>query len=237
MADRDTAAAGNEGRSVAIAHQRLRDAILSGRIPAGPTSQVALAALLGVGRTPLRESIRMLQREGLVIPEPNRRLRIAELSPADAEELYVMRIALESTAIQITVAGIDSGGIAELEGLLAQISHYMRNQDGAGMRRPHRDFHRALVAGAGPRVGASIDSLFDHAERYRVAFGATSPEVWRRRHAEHRAILDAVATADARGAARLLVGHYGETARLVFAGLDPNYRAGRLEAATELLTD
>jgi DNA-binding GntR family transcriptional regulator len=86
-----------DGLNVAVVHDQLRQAILRGDVPPGPaTSQLVLARELGVGRTPLREALRMLQSEGLVISEPNRRVRIAELSIADAEELYVMRILLEA---------------------------------------------------------------------------------------------------------------------------------------------
>jgi DNA-binding GntR family transcriptional regulator len=69
-----------DGQHVAVVHDRLRAAILLGELPAGQTtSQVTLARDLDVGRTPLREALRMLQREGLVVSEPNRRVRIAEL--------------------------------------------------------------------------------------------------------------------------------------------------------------
>src|ERR671923_2666709 len=97
MASSVKPAATRDGQNVAAVHEQLRDAILRGEIPAGEaTSQVTLARQLDVGRTPLREALRMLQREGLVISEPNRRVRVAELSSDDAEELYVMRIALEA---------------------------------------------------------------------------------------------------------------------------------------------
>jgi len=87
----------NSGQSFVAVHTRLRAAILSGEIPEGATtSQAMLAERFGVGRTPLREALRMLQREGLVISQPNHRVRIAELSSEDAEELYIMRIALEA---------------------------------------------------------------------------------------------------------------------------------------------
>ena len=92
-----------DGHNVANVHERLRRDILSGEIPAGETSQLALARELEVGRTPLREALRMLQHEGLVISEPNRRVRVAELSAADVEQLYSMRIALEAMAVQVTV--------------------------------------------------------------------------------------------------------------------------------------
>jgi DNA-binding GntR family transcriptional regulator len=224
-----------DGQNVSQVHDRLREEILSGAIPAGETSQVALARQLEVGRTPLREALRMLQHEGLVISEPNRRVRIAELSPGDAEELYVMRSALEAVAIQITVPTMGSEGIADLEGLGAQMDHYMRNHDAVGMRGPHRAFHNRLVIGAGERVAREIALLFDHAERYRVAFGATTPEIWEQRRAEHRAIIDAATRGDGPAAAHALMEHYARTAALIFSGLDPEYNPARLRIALESL--
>src|SRR5919112_1940186 len=178
-----------DGQHVALVHDRLRDAILRGVLPAGQTtSQVTLARDLDVGRTPLREALRMLQREGLVVSEPNRRVRIAGLSSADAEELYVMRIALEAVAIRITVPTLTSTDFAELEGLMAQMDHYMRTEDRPGLRAPHRAFHDRLVRDSGERVTITIGQLFDHAERYRLAYGAATPQPREQRPAEHRAI-------------------------------------------------
>jgi hypothetical protein len=147
-----------DGRHVALVHDRLRDAILRGELPAGQTrSQVTLARDLDVGRTPLREALRMLQ-EGLVVSEPNRRVRVTELSSADAEALYVMRIALEAVAIRITVPTLTSTDIAEL-----------------GLRVPHRAFHDRRVSAAGERVIISIGQLFDHGERYRLRLRGDDP--------------------------------------------------------------
>jgi DNA-binding GntR family transcriptional regulator len=218
-----------DGQHVALVHDRLRDAILRGELPAGQTtSQVTLARDLDVGRTPLREALRMLQREGLVVSEPNRRVRIAGLSSSDAEELYVMRIALEVVAIRITVPTLSSTDIAELEGYMAQMDHYMRAEDRYGLRVPHRAFHDRLVRGAGERVAITIGQLFDHAERYRLAYGATTQVRWDHRRAEHRAILDAAAAGDADLAARHLAEHYAQTAALIFAAIDPAHDLARL---------
>jgi GntR family transcriptional regulator, rspAB operon transcriptional repressor len=218
-----------DGQNVAIVHERLRRDILSGEIPAGARrAQLALARELGVGRTPLREALRMLQHEGLVISEPNRRVRVADLSPDDAEQLYAMRIALEAMAVRVTVPALGSRGIAELEGLLAQMDHYMRNRDHAGLRNPHRAFHARLVAGAGERTTTTIALLFDHAERYRRAFGGATQELWDQRSLEHRGIVDAATTGDPDLTIHRLLEHYLRTSALVFAGLDPTFEPHRL---------
>src|SRR3954470_13773155 len=201
------ATSARDGQHVAMVHERLRDAILRGEIEAGlTTSQTALAKELDAGRTPLREALRMLQREGLVISEPNRRVRIADLSSDDAEELYIMRIALECVAIRITVPALTSDDFAALEGYMAQMEHYMKDDDLRGLRTPHLAFHNLLVSGAGPRVSQEIEQLFDHAERYRLRWGMKS--VWAERSAEHRAILEAAAARDQDQAALRLAEHY-----------------------------
>jgi len=221
-----------DGQHVAIVHERLRDAILQGEIEAGATtSQTALAKQLDAGRTPLREALRMLQREGLVISEPNRRVRIAELSSDDAEELYIMRIAIECVAIRITVPTLISDDFAALEGYMAQMDHYMRADDMRGWRTPHLAFHNLLVAGAGPRVTEEIDRLFDHAERYRLRWGVTG--IWEDRAAEHRSIIDAAADGDQDRAALRLAEHYARTASLIFAGIDPDHDLARLRTTME----
>lgn len=219
-----------DGQHVALVHERLRNAILRGEIEPGATkSQTALAEQLNAGRTPLREALRMLQREGLVISEPNRRVRIADLSSDDAEELYLMRIALECVAIRITVPTLTSDDFAAAEGYMAQMDHYMKGHDLLGWNGPHLAFHNLLVAGAGPRVGEEIRRLFDHAERYRLHWGVTTS--WPQRAAEHRAIVEAAAAGDQELAARRLAEHYATTATVVFEGLDPDHDLARLRTA------
>jgi GntR family transcriptional regulator, rspAB operon transcriptional repressor len=216
-----------DGQSVADVHERLRTAILRGEIEAGATiSQGLLASEFGVGRTPLREALRMLQREGLVISEPNRQVRIARLSAADAEELHVMRIALETVAVRITVPALRSRDLAELEGYLAQMDHYRKADDEAGFRTPHRAFHHLLIAGSGRRVSEQIGELADHSERYRLRFGGLGR--WDDRRAQHRAILDAAAAHDPELAARRLAVHHALAASLVLGALDPEHDLGRL---------
>jgi GntR family transcriptional regulator, rspAB operon transcriptional repressor len=220
------------GLSVSSIHGQLRDAILRGEIAPGEvTTQVHLAELLGVGRNPLREALRILEREGLVVSAPNHRVRVAGLSADDAEDIYVVRIPLEVTAIRLTVPRLKSADIADLEGLLAQIKHYLSQSDLRGIRIPHRAFHQRLVDGAGERGRAIIGELFDHAERYRMFYTGGTEESWAARTPEHRAILDAAAAGDADAAAYHLAAHYLQTAARVFAAIDPTHDLDRLWSA------
>ena len=216
-----------DGHNVADVHDRLRTAILHGDLAPGTSvSQAQLTADFGAGRTPLREALRLLQREGLVIAEPNRQIRIATLSADDFEELSIARLALEAVAIRITVPTLTTADIAELEGAMAQMEHYHKTGDQAGVRGPHRAFHATLVAAAGPRVRSEIAELADHAERYRVRFDAFGS--WDDRRAEHRTILDAAAAGDPDRSADRLAEHYARTAALVLEALDADHDRSRL---------
>lgn len=221
-----------DGQHVAIAYERLRNAILTGEIAAGDApSQVALAEELGLSRTPLREAVRLLEREGLIVSEPNRRARVAEFSIADLEELYLTRISLESVAIRITVPTLGPEDFGDIEGLMAQMDHYARMGDWGRAESPHLAFHTRLFRGAGTRVSGQLVQLAEHAARYRFAWGQADPGNWETRRAEHRAIVDAAAAGDTALAAERLVAHYARTALVVMAALDAGHEPRSLLTA------
>jgi DNA-binding GntR family transcriptional regulator len=224
-----------DGQNVDVVHDQLRDAILRGDLePGQELSQVPLAAQMGVSRTPLREALRMLQREGLVEANPNRSYRVAGFSLPDLEELYVSCIPLEAIAIRLTVSKLQSADLAVLEGDMAQMAHYADAHDVDGWELPHRDFHRRLTAGAGPRLGELLDQLSDHAGRYRRVYLGSADRAWQAAAFEHRAILDACRAGDAGEAAARLAGHLATTAFRVLEILDPTYEAVKLRLAVEV---
>jgi DNA-binding GntR family transcriptional regulator len=221
------------GETGALVYEQLRSAILSGELRAGDEiAQVDLAKRLGAGRTPLREALRILKEEGLVSSEPNRRVAIAEFSIEDLEELYVVRITLEATAVLDTVPTLSPEQIGRLEGLIATMTHFASQNDFERFQPPHREFHATLVSATGPRMTRLISQLSDHAERYRRAYmnWGSSRDVYDMASAEHRAILDAASQGQAELTVDRLIGHYMRTAQGVFAKLDPNYEPRRLLA-------
>lgn len=206
---------------------RVREAILEGEIaPGSAMSQVALADGLGVSRTPLREALRMLQSEGLVDAQANRRVTVRPISASDVEQIVVMRVSLEAEAIRLSVDRLAPEDIAALEGRLAEMTHFAEAKDYARWTRPHNAFHRALTAPAGPRVNALLQTLSDHFERYRRVHIARSPKAWLT--AGHREILDAAKKRDRELAGRLIAGHLSATAFDVTELLEPGYEPARL---------
>jgi DNA-binding GntR family transcriptional regulator len=197
-------------QSVEHVHRMIRESILDGSLTPGETmSQVALADELGVSRTPLREALRMLQGEGLILSEPNRRVRVAPLSLADVEELYAIRIPLEVTALRLSLPRMTPEDIADLEGYMAAMAHFAAADDYARWYVPHQAFHRGLTQRAGARFDALLVQLFDHAERYRrMHFG---PKFSTQSTTDHREILDACKAQDAELASALLGRHLART--------------------------
>jgi DNA-binding GntR family transcriptional regulator len=206
---------------------RVRDAILEGELAPGTVmSQVSLAGELGVSRTPLREALRLLQSEGLVDAQANRRVTVTPISATDVEELVVMRVALETEAIRLSVERLEPEDIASLEGSVAQMAHFAKEKDYPRWQEPHNMFHRGLTAPAGARINALLGQLSDHFERYRRVHIARSPKAWLT--AGHREILDAAKTGDRELSARLLAGHLSATAFGVMELLEPGYEPARL---------
>jgi DNA-binding GntR family transcriptional regulator len=240
LGDTDNGAAERQG--VGAIRDRLRKAIVTGELgPDTVSTQTQLADALGVSRTPLREALRMLELEGLIVRETNRRFRIAGFSLDDLEELYIMRISLEVSALRVTLPTFTHADHAELEGLMAQMQRFAHVRDWEGFQQPHRTFHMRLVDGVGPRVGEQLRRLWDHASRYRAAYavvvGSTQPDDgWALRRAEHRALLDAVEEGDVDAATAILASHYARTALDIAGRVDSSNGMERLRTILEAQT-
>jgi len=217
----------SNGRNTEAVYERVRGAILEGEIAPGATmSQVALADELGISRTPLREALRMLQSEGLVEAERNRRVRVAPVSPVDLEELCIMRVTLEAEAIRLAVPRMTAEDLARLEGSMAEMAHFAEAKDYRRWTVPHQAFHRGLTAPAGDRFTGVLGQLFDHAERYRRLHIGHGPSAWATK--DHRNILDACKAGDREAAGRLLAEHFARTGFEVIDQLASDYEPVRL---------
>jgi DNA-binding GntR family transcriptional regulator len=224
-----TSPGASRGKSEPV-YDRVRTAILDAELaPGSIMSQVSLAQQLEISRTPLREALRMLQSEGLIEAEPNRRVRVAPISAADLEELWIIRVTLETEALRLSLPRMTADDIAHLEGSMAEMAHYAETKDYRRWGAPHRRFHRLLTGHAGDRLNALLDQLFDHAERYRRMHIGHGPSAWAT--AGHREILDACKGGDREGAGSRLASHLARTAFEVSEMLDPEYDPALLREA------
>jgi DNA-binding GntR family transcriptional regulator len=224
--------------NTATIHRELRAAILQGRVPPGAElSQVKIAEDFGVSRGPVREALRLLEREGLVEAELNRRVRVTPLSPDDLEELYALRIVNEAFGIRTSVPHLTGEELASLHADIEEMSalaHIDVSKWEAGVSEweaVHRRFHHSLVAYSGTRIVRLIDQLYDHAERYRMAYVAQGPRAWSQGEAEHREIVAACEARDPAEAAAALARHLARTASSVLMQVAPDHEPSVVRSA------
>lgn len=205
------------------AYQRMRRAILEGEYEAGePLFEVHLATAMGMSRTPVREALKVLARDGLVEVVPSRGYIVQRRSLEDLRELFELRESLEGMAARCAALRATAEEVEELEALCAR---YALEQDWVQWARIGTAFHSLLLTAArNTRLLATLDSLrgqIVHSRRSVLRNDA------RRRDAairEHRAILEAVKAQDpaaAEAAAR-------EHVRLSYEATLHSYQRGGL---------
>jgi DNA-binding GntR family transcriptional regulator len=217
-------------------YSSLRESILNGALSPGESlSQVQLANQLGVSRGPLREAVRMLQREGLVEAEVNRRGRVSSFSIDDLEQLYAMRIVHESLAIRINVPRFTKRDIDALRGCLRRMDA-LAGHDLRQWQAVDREFHFTLLAHAGERLMRTIRELYDHADRYRWLYIKGVPRALTIAADEHKSIFDACVDGNAAQAAAELARHLARTALTVLTHHAPEHDPTTVRAAIRLAT-
>ncbi len=217
-------------------HSRLRQMILNGTMRAGTVlSQVQLAQELGVSRTPLREALRMLQEEGLILAEYNHRVRVADLDIGELEAFYANRIMQEALGIALTIPRLTQAEIDELARTLEQMHQASERRDTDVFEEGNLRFHSLLSAHAGERMQAHIIRAIDASERYRRIKLETVARAWEVAEAEHTAIFVACRERNVDAAVEHLTRHLARTALTLIAQVDPTYEPVAVRTALRLL--
>ncbi|MGB3388416.1 MAG: GntR family transcriptional regulator [Pseudaminobacter sp.] len=189
----------------------LREAILSGRLKAGSrVRQEELAEEFGISRIPVREALRRLESEGLMILVPNSGAWVSKLDRAECIEIYKVRERLEPLAISESTVRLASETIERMEDLAIQIE---RSDDPDTFLRLDREFHLLSYEGANmPHLTQMIHRFWNSTQQYRRAFTATAGQAGMAAvHHEHRLIVDALQRRDAEQSALVLYGHIRRT--------------------------
>lgn len=178
-------------------YDHLKQAILAGEIQPGERLlETRLAESLGVSRIPVREAIRTLAREGLIVVFPRRGVYASTLSPTDIDEVYRVRAVLEGLAARLAAEQRGGGQLERLDAVLAQMRQQVERDDSDGLFATGRDFHAAVLDAAGSRQLAMLmDLMRGQVERVRLV----RMRVARRTHdvyREYEAIRDAIAAGD-----------------------------------------
>lgn len=193
-------------------YQRLRTGILSGELIAGSRLiETQLAEQLQVSRTPIREALRLLQREHLVTTDAQGAMRVALLSIEDAIQLYDCRIALEQLSVSAACHIATADQIEQIEATLQQAERAVTypSHSLTPYQLLHLDyqFHRLLAESSGNAWLVQIlDQVFDKMALLRLRTIEQNPNVLEIR-GEHRRILEAIQGRDAVAAIQAIQYH------------------------------
>jgi DNA-binding GntR family transcriptional regulator len=186
------------------AYDRLRDWILDGTLaPGEPLRDEALAEALGMSRTPIRDALRRLEEEGLVVTTATRRTYVSEVTIKQAREIYPIIGALEALAVQLALPQIDADALDAMRAANRELADALEAGDAAAATAADEAIHRAFVARCGNEelIGVLAD-LHAKIRRIERAFWGSADRTPSLR--DHEAIIAALEACDRRQAERML---------------------------------
>ncbi len=178
--------------AVDLVTAEIRRAVLTGSLAPGEQFSIRdLASQLGVSHIPIREALRRLESQGLIILRPARSAEVASLTTADLQAIYRLRYVIEPPLAGASVGRHDAAHAATLRRLLEE----SRNDEPDLAWQAHYDFHAALVHPAATQWDERVlETLWTAAERYtHLVFDPTriTEQERQRRYHTHRILLDA----------------------------------------------
>ena len=197
-------------------YYRLREMIESGSLrPGARLDEQSLADQMSVSRTPLREAIGRLAREGLIENRPYRGNFVRTFTTKQVNDLYEVRRVLEGLAVRLAVPKLSGEYLSLLRSILDDIQEALERGDIAGYGAADQRFHDALAQLAGN------ETLIESIERLRLqiqlvrSIANQDPHVVERTARERPRILAALESRDAELAARLMEEHIDGVRRAV----------------------
>jgi len=214
---------------VDAAYEALRRRILDNTYPPGhQVLEQALAEELGISRTPLREALIRLQKEGLVEVIPRHGMRVLPVSPADMKQIYEILSALESTAAELAAKRRPSDAeLAPLERASRDMAKALKADDLEAWAEADERFHRHLIELSGNRLLVeAVLNFWDRAHRVRRFTLRLRPKPVHSTK-EHVALVERIRAGDAAGANEVNRAHR-ERASVELLGILERYRFQQL---------
>ncbi len=196
----------------------IRDMIFSGDLIGGQrVPEKLLCEKLSISRTPLREALKVLASERLLILLPNRGARVARMTTADVDEMFPVMGALEGLAGEIACRRISDDEIDEIRALHYQMAaHHKRGELGEYFAANQQIHGKIMAATGNVTLGGLYASLAGRIRmaRYRANFSRTR---WDQAMTEHEEILAALAERDGPRLTKILRTHLENTCETVKA--------------------
>ena len=214
---------------VDAAYRTMRAKILDNEwAPGHRALEQELALELGMSRTPVREALIRLAKEGLVEVVPRHGMRVLPVSAADMNEIYQLLGSLEATAAELVAQGRPTArDIAPLEAASRAMDAALKADDLDAWARADEGFHRHLVELCGNRLlAATVYTFWDRAHRARMFTLRLRPTPVHSTR-EHTDLVRAIRNGDA-AAAREIHRAHRERGRHELTAILERYRLGQM---------
>lgn len=179
-----------------VVFQTLRQAILKGELQPGERlMEIKLAEALGVSRTPIREAIRKLELEGLVVMVPRKGAAVANITEKDTKDVLEVRRTLEMFAVEVACDRITEEQISRLEEAAKEFEA-SKGADLIRIAETDMKFHEIIYEATwNDRLMQMLNNLRENMYRYRIEY-LKDPHYYDSLVNEHRQILEAIKTGD-----------------------------------------
>jgi len=190
------------------AYKELKRIILEYRVPlGGKLNEGELAAALGISRTPVREAINRLEKEGLVQIFPQRGAFVVRFSEKDVFELFLIRENLEGLAARLAAERINEENLVKLESCIQGFQEPFTEKDVQRYAKEDFRFHQTIVAVSdAQRLIKMISTLYDHIRIFRLTTLGLSSRM-KTSLTEHRLLIEAFQRRDSERAEQMMRQH------------------------------
>lgn len=196
-----------------VIEERLRSAIIDGRLPPGTAlRQQELATLFGVSRMPVREALRQLEAQSLLQVVMHKGAVVAPLIGEDAVDTYGLRVILEAEALRQSIPLLTAEDIALARYYITQLEHETVH---AEIGRLNRLFHMTLY-GKAPNLKLLrlIENELNEEERF-LRFHLSSMGLGKLTQDDHTALVDAAGEKRVDEAIKVLERHLNNASRTI----------------------
>ena len=204
-----------------IVFKTLRDAIITGEFQPGERlMEMKLANEMGVSRTPVREAIKKLEAEGLVIMNPRRGAQVAPINEKDLKDILEIRKALESLSCRIACGKVNPDDIKHLRSINRAVAKAVRENDIPEIVERDVEFHDAInLITDNARLAKFLGQLKEHLYRYRLEF-IKNMENCNTIIEDHERIIEAIAQKNADVACKEIEDHIELQERFILNTLE-----------------
>jgi DNA-binding GntR family transcriptional regulator len=206
----------------------LRNMIVEGELdPGSRIPESRLCDHFGVSRTPLREALKVLSAEGLVVLLPNKGARVARVSRKEMEEIVPVLGALAALAGELACTNIQADDLARIRSMHAQMIDHYRAGDQTSYSALDRAIHDAIFEVAANKALSETDNMLRTRLRRLYCVTPRTPPHWADAVEEHGEMVAALAAGDGQRLAAIARRHIRHTTEIMRIALDA------LEARTD----